>query len=495
MQQTINPEYSYNFLKFTNDLLDYHNIRVFKFGKFHEDCVDVVLRNRYVGIMLPVGHLKTTLFSICYPIWRMLTEEHYEMCLVSSTLDQSIKNLAMVQQLIEDTAWLKHLVPDDRGYSWNKSQLNTTNRNLLYVRPFSPSARGIHPNEIIYDDILREADISMDEIKDIFWHIFFPRGQTKHCKHTLIGTPISPNDLLFEIKEKAEKGSDWKFYSYPAIVYNQFGQPEPLWKERFKMEELYEIKKNMGDYRFSREYMCNPLAEGTNFFPLDMIMNCTDDDYAFTDNTTGTVFIGADFAMSESPRADYSVFTVVDCVKGKLKRKLLINGKARFIEVTDPIIIRYIDRFRGPTGHTRMLSDLAKKFKAERVIIDESTFGKRFEQELRDYGIPVSAQSFQSSARTNLLANLRKLMESENVEMSPPKLIIPTSFNNFTYDKTKHLIRELSGFQESRTRTGIITLASNVDHDDTVMSLALAVRDVIQSKQISTDLIKIFETD
>jgi hypothetical protein len=150
-----------------------------------------------------------------------------------------------------------------------------------------------------------------------------------------------------------------------------------------------------------------------------------------------------------------------------------------------------MERWRGPTGHVTAIKNLYEKFRPEKIIVDSSSFGQRFAQELRDLGLPVSPQDFQHAARINLLSNLRRLMESENILLNPPKLIIPTSFNNFTYDKTKHLVSELSGFQETKTRIGTVTLESSTEHDDTVMSLALAVRDIGPARPIPMDIIKV----
>lgn len=483
---TVKPEWIIDFYSFLDDLTDFlFRESKIKFGEFHREAIKQVLENRYIAVMLPVGHLKTTIFSICYPIWRLLREKNYEICLVSSTIEQSMKNLAFIQQIIQDVPWLRHLVPEDRSYTWNKSQLTTTNRNMCYIKPFSPTARGIHPNEIIYDDILRESDISMDEIKDIFWHIFFPRGQTKNCRHIVIGTPISPDDLFHEIKEKADKGGEWKFFSYPAII-----DGKPLWPERFTMSELQRIRESMGEYRFSREYLCSPVSEQANFFPLEMIMNCTDDEYSFTYSTAGRVYIGADFAMSESPSGDFTVYTVVDHVP-EAKRNIIYKGKQYTITVKNAVIIRRMERFRSSTGHIDRLHDLVRKYSPEKVIVDISSFGMRFAQELRERGVSVDAQDFRPANRANLLVNLRRLMESDDILNKPPRLIIPTSQKDMTFSVTKHLIKELSGFQEEKTKAGHLTIASSLKHDDTVMSLALAVKDIVDVRPTPKNFIQI----
>jgi len=55
----------------------------------------------------------------------------------------------------------------------------TTNGNYLYVKPFNDSARGMQPNYIIYDDILRieDSNTTAEDKEEIFWSVFYPAGQ------------------------------------------------------------------------------------------------------------------------------------------------------------------------------------------------------------------------------------------------------------------------------------------------------------------------------
>jgi len=488
-QTQLKPEYYTDFVKFATDLLEYNEIKKYEFGDIHKEIAGIIKRetNRYRAIVLPVGHLKTTWVSICYPIWRLVRESKYEICLVSATLSLSKKNMGDIQRLILDTPWLEYLAPKNREDTWSTGHIRTTNGNNLYIKAFKPSAVGIHPNEIIYDDILRDSDISMETIKDTFWHIFFPRGQTKQCKHTIIGTPMSADDLFTDIEKEATKGR-WIYIKRPAIIYDEKGNRKPLWKERYTLEELDSIKDQMTGYRFAREYMCNPMAEGQGFFPTEMILNCTDDNLAFSYKTDGQTIIGADFAMSESATGDYNVFTVIEYSSKPVMRKMKYKNTEHLVKIEKPIIIKKIERYKGATGQVRRLIELQKQYQANKIILDSSAFGNRFAQELRENGVSVDAQDFRPSNRTQLLINLRRVIESDDPITDPPRLIIPTSEKDSTYIYTKVLLKELSGFNQTKTQAGYETIASSQEHDDTVMSLALAVKDAVTTRQTNCPL-------
>ena len=442
--------------------------------------VEYPIKYRYVLIVLPTGHLKTTTFTVGYSCWRLWKERGYEIGIVSSSLRQSQKFLSQIKSVLTHNKFFKHLIPKDARFDkrkWGASEIRTTNGNACYVMPFNSSARGFHPNLIIYDDLLREGDIAMDKIKEIFWSVFYPRGQAKNCRHLVVGTPIEQEDLYVDIESKTiDKGGEWVAIRKPAVNVDKDGNwVSSLWEERFPLEKLRQIKENMGSYRFNREYMCSTDYEEEWFFPRESILNACDDTLTFNHVTKGRVIIGADFAMSTSPTGDYNVFTVIDSINGTIKRKIKINGKIMDVEVKDPIIIKYIDRYKGATGQVSRLVDLYHAYRAERIVLDSSTFGARFAQELREQGVLVDAQDFRAIHRNQMLLNLRRIIETDDVIKKPPRLVIPTSQQNFTYSKTSVLIRELSGFRETKTPAKSVTFASVLDHDDTVMSLALAV--------------------
>ena len=468
------------------------NVLGLELSEFHKEIVKLPINigNRYILIVLPVGHLKTTLFSKAYAIWRLFREEDFEVALVSSSERQSMKILGEVQNELEINPFLKHLVPDNRNTAWNKSTLTTSNGNKYYIVPFNSSARGIHPNVIIYDDLLRETDVSMDKIKDIFWGVFFPRGQTKYCQHIVIGTPQSGDDLYAEIEEKEKKGEGWITVRKPAIITNENGRwIEPLWKERFTLDELKNIKTNMGEYRFKREYMCNPLSSGASLYPDNLLSACCDPNLSFSYNTKGTVYIGCDFAMSTAASGDYNVYTVVDVINGEYKRKIDLHGVTHEVTVKDPVIIRHIERYRGASGHAERVKQLWDTFHPVKVIADVSNFGGKIIPEIRQYGIAVEGQDFQRGPRNNLLIGLRRLIESDDPILKPPRLVIPTSQKDQTFSITTRLLKELRAMEQTKTRSRVSTFASSLDHDDMVMSLAMAVKDAFQRRALLSKMI------
>jgi hypothetical protein len=483
-------EFSY---KCHNDFIFFcENVLELKMSEFHKELgrIPTNKANRYVLIVIPVGHLKTTIFTKAYSMWRLLRESRIEIAITSSSERQSMKMLGEIQDELERNPFLKFLIPSDRNSTWNKSELKTSNGNRLYIVPFNSSARGIQPHYLIYDDLLRETDMSMDKIKDSFWGIFFPRGQTNYCQHLMVGTPQSGDDLYAEIEEKEKKGEGWTTIRKPAIYTDANGKWEkPLWPERFSLEELQEIKTNMGEYRFKREYMCDPLSSGSSLFPSELLRWCEDPDLTMNYNTKGTVYMGCDFAISTASTGDYNVYTIVDVISGDYKRKIDIGGVEHEITVKDPIVVKFIDRYRGATWHAQRIKQLWDQYHPIKLICDASSFGSKIIEEIKQYGIAVESQDFSRGPRGDLLIGLRRLIETDDPLTCPPRLVIPTSQKDATYSLTNRLIMELRAMEQSKTKTNIQTFSSSLSHDDMVMSLAMAVKDSFHRRGMLSKMI------
>ena len=448
---------------FVENVLDY------TLADFHREQIDLMLRHRYTCIITPVSHGKTTLFSVSFPIWLLWKEKDFDICLVSSTEEQAMRALGIIQKTIETNPFLKHLVPSAKTVKWGSSYLHTTNGSKCYTKPFSDSARGIQPDLIVYDDLLRSRDVNMDLIKELFWSVFVPRGQARSCKHVVVGTPQSDDDLLTDIEK--EHSEMWATDRKAAVITNERGDwVKPLWPAIFSLKQLNDLKKAIGLYRFNREFMCQPSGLEGGLFPPDMIAGACDDDLGFSYKVEGEAFVGGDFAMSKSATGDFTVITAVDSLSGTH----IINGR----EVVDPIIVKHITRNKGGDRqwHNMKLKWYNETFLPKKMVLDGTTFGAVFVDDLQADGIFAISQGFRPDQRNKLLLNLRRLMEDG-------RIIIPTKEDEaFTFGVTKHLLSELKGFEEKKTVSGLKSFKTNKKHDDTVMSLAMAVSQIVEMR-------------
>ena len=295
-------------------------------GSFHKKAMKVVelSSNRFILIIFPRGHLKTTIFSEAYPIWRLWRERNIEIAVTSSALEQSQRIIMKTQDRIEDNEFLKELVPKSRKFTWNKSFLNTNNRNQYYMKPFNDTSRGTHVDYLILDDILRSENITQEQIKEIFWSIFFPTTQTRRGQMIIVGTPMTYDDLFRQIEnpdegvKKVLKEFEFKIIRESAVIINKNGVwLRPLWKERFSLDELKSFKAVMGSLRFSREYLCKPLGTGYSIFKGDLFQPITEGGIIHSDKELNepeggwTYYLGWDSAFETGKKADYLVYSII----------------------------------------------------------------------------------------------------------------------------------------------------------------------------------------
>ena len=437
-------------------------------SRFHIEQIELVCSHkyRYFDIINPVGHGKSTIFSIAFPIWRLFVDGNIEFAQTSSSLPQSMDKLLKVQEIIETNDYLKFLIPKNK--QWNQHQLKTSQGGSYYVVPFSPSARGIQPDILLLDDILRDTDMSMQEITTRFWNIFFPRVQSHKGKIIIVGTPQETGDLLLSLKENPQ----WCYLHKSAVIMDEKGEwLRPLWPEKFTLDDLRKIQENMGYYAFAKEYLCNPQLIGSKPFPAEVVLDCCDDNLGFSKTIDGVGVLGCDLASSEGVHADYSVYILIDIVKGEYHKITTENGVKVTRIIKDPIIIKLMERYKGvpPEVQKQKIKNIHFCFNPSIIGIDNSQWGQYLINELRQEAVPVREVDCHSKNRMELLFNLSRLFEQR-------RIIIPTSRNDNTFEMTQHLIKELTSFSETETRTGIKTYQADSGHDDAVFSLSMAVK-------------------
>ena len=417
-----------------------------KISEFHKEPVKYIYSERFILIIWARGHLKTTIWSEAYPIWRLWKERGIEIAVTSSALEQSQRVIENVQTRIEDNEFLKELVPTDKQTTWNKSQLNTENGNKYYQKPFNSTSRGIHVDYLILDDILREENISQEQIKDIFWSVFFPTTNTRKGQTIMVGTPMTMKDLFADIKESG----DWKVIHRPCVYLDDQGNwTAPVWKERFTLEELKKIKDKMGSLRFEREYMCNPMGGGASIFK-----NIRIGDYPETDKPISNedYYIGVDVAMKGGPRNDFLVYSIL----GKDNKTGMIKQ-------------RKMERYKG-WGDEEIIARLKilnRKFHPRTIMMENTGLSVGLVKALQSRDKYPDLYDIVQGFVSNKRVNKEDLIAAINVGFETNVLSVLD--NTIQYN-------ELLGFKAKEdTRTGKITYEGVGEHDDTVMALGLAM--------------------
>ena len=435
--------------------------------KFQLEWFFAAQSNSRLIIEAPSGFSKTEIMGVAYPLWFIWNNKNKKILLVSKTIKQAEGNLLQrMKGYIDDSEFLRELIPLDQNKTWNKQEIRTSNGCWIANVPYSINIKGYRSDLSILD----EAD-SYEDITIYFDHVtsrMNPGG-----KIVLISTPEGPTKLLATIRSR---NPGMAFIKTVAIIDSKSKpKEEPLdkgiciWPERFSISDLMKKREEMGENAFQKNYMCNIMTESEDtIFSLKYIYQCYDTTLTFSTDITkeAQYFIGADFAISKGPRADFDAFSVIK----------------RF---NDQCVIKHIEIHKGWSrpAKVRRLQELYEQYQGDRptkIIADVSNMGTMVANDLRSLGITVIAQNFNSTARNQLITSLSNVIEGEG-------LVIPRKRSDIkALDMTDKLTAQLLGFKRTKSdKTGRELLNSCAAHDDIAISVAMAVQEAAKMKQLS----------
>jgi hypothetical protein len=322
---------------------------------------------------------------------------------------------------------------------WAIGNITLTNGNQILERSVGSQIRGLHPQEIIIDDPLKEFSVSgIQKVTDWFYGDMIP---TLHHTASLrvIGTPFSYTDIYRQLEENAA----YTVRTYPCL--NALN--EPLWPDRWDYDALMSRKAEIGSLKFTREYMCVPIWIRTSLFNPEYLDLAKNKNLVLKPSRREgyKYYVGVDPAISTD--GDYNVITVLE------------------VDEEDNKNIVYIDRsknveFRENINKVKLIG---KIFNPEVILFETNTFAKSFTQELRNVA-DLNVHDFNTTRKKKEEIILNLQMTLENQKMNFPY------GNEESRRVTSALVEELSMFAitERGRFEGIGA------HDDMVMSLALA---------------------
>lgn len=413
--------------------------------------------NDRVMIRAPSGFAKTTVLGVAFPLWWCLTHENEKVLLISKTITQSKDALLLqIRNLIDENELLRKLLkPDDRDTIWNQTTLRLKNGCTITNRPFAVSIKGYRANIIILDEI------DSYEQPNIYFDYVVPR-LIPGGKIIGISTPEEGQGTLMNLIEMRDAEEKYYvFQNYTAIVgysdYEDLSDGKSIWPENFSMEYLLREKRTLGKQMFYKNYMCDADTElEDSVFQAEDTLACRNmgKSRGFKEKHSGEIYIGCDFASSKAPTGDFDVYTVVE------KR-----GEMAFI--------LYAERIKGgllPVPEkVKLMERLNAQYNPVGFICDVSTIGIEIIRQARNSGLPVQEQAFYSGERNKLIAHLIALISNQ-------KIVIPCNIEDKqAIDYANILEHEMLKFVEEKNKIGK-SYVSKANHDDAVMSLAMAVK-------------------
>lgn len=299
--------------------------------------------------LIPRGHLKSTILTIGYSVWRIVNDPNIRICIANAKQENAETFLTEIKGHFESNQKLRILYGDFVGKKWNEGEIVVAKRTRTRKEPtirvtgVGGSLVSQHYDLVIGDDLINETNITtkdqIEKVKD-WWRLAQSLGDGEHTDWRLIGTRYHYDDLYGDIIEN-------KSDVYDIYVRRAIEDGKPIFPEKFTIELLQEIRREQGSYIYSCQYENNPVDDEDAVFKREWLKFYKDDELAEARGRKGNYFITIDPAVSEDARADNSVFVVnwvdpdnvwwiVEIVAGKFNPRALIDKIFELDELYQP---------------------------------------------------------------------------------------------------------------------------------------------------------------
>ena len=240
-------------------------------SKFQIDAANHVLSDdKFRGVFeWARGHAKSTHISLIEPMWILAQENHQPlvMVLVSKSQDSAKQLLSDLQaELLSNELYAADYGIGKGDGIWTDGKFSTSDGSMFIALGRGQSPRGIKKsgrrvNYIVIDDI-DDDELSMNpgrvnRVTDWCLTALYGTMDAGRGRFVLVGNRIGKKTVLGDIAERPG------FYHTVVNILDRKG--DPSWKENFTKAEVEKIRVDIGERRFQKEYMNNPLNEGTVF--------------------------------------------------------------------------------------------------------------------------------------------------------------------------------------------------------------------------------------
>jgi len=317
--------------------------------EFHKECWDLCTSSeKFVAIAAPRGHAKSTAVTLGYGLATLLFRERKFMLLVSDTESQASLFLGTFKQELQDNNELIDLFRIKRSENGLVKFIKDSETDVIVecedghkfriiAKGAEQKLRGLiwngsRPDIIMCDDMENDELVMNKERRDKMRRWF--KGALLPCRADsgivrIVGTILHNDSLLERLmpndSDKRTQRVGLKTFStmkgmWKAVKYRAHNEDfsELLWvskKSAAEFKMLYEeaVKDGTTDI-YSQEYLNVPLDESVTFFKRADFLAVREEDTKLKLH----YYITVDLAISESEKADYSVFIIAGVDENKI---------------------------------------------------------------------------------------------------------------------------------------------------------------------------------
>ena len=337
-------------------------------------------------IEMPPRHGKSQLASIYFPAWYLGRNPEREIITCSYSAELARDFGGKTRDTIGDSQYQAIFPTRLKADSKSKDKWNTEKGGSYTSVGIGGPITGRGANLLIIDDPIKNREEAESlTIREKIWDWYTSTAYTrleKGAAVVVIMTRWHLDDLVGRLMDRQEKGGEtWEVVRFPAIADEQEEKREvgePLWKDKYDVDSLDQIKNTIGIYDWYALYQQLPIATETQEFKKEWFRYFDDVDL-YGKEPDGTVvsggknlyyYITVDLAISQKEQADNT--------------SIMVLGK----EKTSPDIY-IVDEYTGhldPLQVIEYLFSLKEKYKHRlvRVGIESVAYQKSLEYFIRE---------------------------------------------------------------------------------------------------------------
>ena len=259
-----------------------------KLNDFHHGLCDFVDNDKHSQklILVPRGHLKSTLVTIGKTLQWIAENPKVRILIANATYSMAVSFLTVIKRHLQNNEMMRmmfgNLAIEPEKWSENSITLNQQGveggekEATVFCYGMGGNLVSQHYDKIILDDVVNDATISTREQieKTIQFYRMCQPLLEKDGEMIVIGTRYRDDDLYSWIMDR-ENGiiQDFKMFARRAMnseLWDQkkqeFVKGEILWPEKYSLKDLSEVRRKMGPYNFSSQYMNECIPKGDSDF-------------------------------------------------------------------------------------------------------------------------------------------------------------------------------------------------------------------------------------
>jgi len=242
-----------------------------KCGKFQIEAANWLLHHPHTRALFEWarGHAKSSHLSLLIPLWLKIQDKRTlnVMVLVSKSEDMATRLLSDLQaELTYNKAFIRDFGQQFSAGNWSDGEFRTEDGCLFVAIGRGQSPRGLkdrgrRPDYIVVDDIDDDELVRNPSrvSQTLDWMLTALAGSMEmgRGRFVMVGNRIGKDSVLSRYAE---------IQNIHHTVVNALDKKGlPSWCENYTLDEINKMRLFVGERRFQKEYMNNPINEGAVF--------------------------------------------------------------------------------------------------------------------------------------------------------------------------------------------------------------------------------------